>query len=381
MSVLIEAWCLVVKHLSVALSFSNGLEGFTESVEALGLARYIVTDGELIAVSVYDPSHLEPVLRQMVNAGLVTTQEDGSGDFVFVDMELGDFVPRCWLTTEDHQHGVCLARLVGGQATAFACPPGWVPQDTWTLRRYDLRDVGAERAMLLGTDEAGNVAVLDFQSGRVVSGTPERSPIALVGHGDCYDGPFLRDPRLGGVRQLLRERGGSYRVDSRNESISLLLSLDDESPSATAIDKLTDSLFIDEDANTTPADSEAHYVGEDLEEEIADAPALLLPDAKCMMLISVTAAHNDDALEYRAVLPRRLSKGNRNRGAVLDQIRSDAAHCTGAVLDVDEVTGTMSLMLTVHREADETWQRTAERGFTTASAAGSRVTRSTEPWC
>jgi hypothetical protein len=201
-----------------------------------------------------------------------------------------------------------------------------------------------------------------------------------MGHGEGHESLFLSDPRMSGVQRLLRQLGGSYRVDSKNEAVSLTFALDDESPSTAALDELTESLFIDVNDSTMSSNSEVPCEGYDLDEEVAETRATL-PDSKCMMLISVTASHYHDALEYRVVLPRRIRKGNRSRGVVLDQILNDAAHRTGAVMDVDKEIGTMSLMLTVHRKANETWERTAERGFTTASAAGSRVARSTEYWC
>jgi hypothetical protein len=54
---------------------------------------------------------------------------------------------------------------------------------------------------------------------------------------------------------------------------------------------------------------------------------------------------------------------------------------TGGVWDVDEMTGTMQLTLTILHEESDAWEHTFERGFTRASAAGSHVARATEPWC
>jgi len=424
MSVLIEACCLVVKQLSVDLAFPGGTDAFTARAQSLDPVRYVVSDGHLVAVSINDPQLLTPLLSEMVDAGLVATHEDGFGDFAYVDMEMGETISCAWLETEAHRHGFRVASHVGMRPTAMARPTGWTPQESWKLTRSDLRDAGPERVLSLGTSEDGSDALLDLQTGHVVRGTRERSPIVSVREPEAHAAsiPGAEELRFAAAQRLLGERGISYRIDTEQGAITILLALDElaSAPESTSEDAQPVSAMLhearDEDgavkhegkvvrkrlnlqmiveqieaqlsSNSEPLDDVSFGAfsdaDDDDDDEVApdfDEPHGLPADDDCALRISVMPGEEAEQLSYYVVLPRVLREQNRTWDLVLDKITRDAEQGTEGTFDVDTATGTMGLRVSTVRAPGQTWEEAVERGFTRASRAATQVTRDSLAWC
>jgi len=405
MSVLIEACCLVVKQLSVDLAFPGGTDAFTARAQSLDPVRYVVSDGHLIAVSINDPQLLTPLLSEMVDAGLVATHEDGFGDFAYVDMEMGETISCAWLETEAHRHGFRVASHVGMRPTAMARPTGWTPQESWKLTRSDLRDAGPERVLSLGTSEDGSDALLDLQTGHVVRGTRERSPIVSVREPEAHAAsiPGEEELRFAAAQRLLGERGISYRIDTEQGAITILLALDElaSAPQSTSEDAQPASAMLHESRDEDGAVKHAGKVArkrlnlqmivEQIEAQLSstddelapdfDEPHGLPADDDCALRISVMPGEEAEQLSYYVVLPRVLREQNRTWDLVLDKITRDAEQGTEGTFDVDTATGTMGLRVSTVRAPGQTWEEAVERGFTRASRAASQVTRDSLAWC
>lgn len=411
MSVLIEALCLVVNRLSLELSFPTGADGFEAQANELEAVRYVVSDNEVIAVSVLDPHHLDSLLISMMEAGLVYTDGDGSGDFVFVDMEMGVNGPCTWLKTEAHRHGFRTAVHSSVQHHYyFATPPGWTPQQSWQLQRYDLRDVGPDRVLSLGHNEAGEAAVLDFDSGRVVTGPNERSPIVTVGEPTLPSPsvPAVDDVRLAAAQRLLGHKGIPYRLDTAANELAVLFALDDvpvgdiaallaeahgmpeesHASSAVGYEPGDDD---DDEGDISAEPSPFALILEQLEKETGMSQAerrreqererdlavqrMFQPNSlisrKGRLRIVLSAGADEDTLRFTVSLPCVMQTPS-----APDQLKRGITG--GQFTDWD--TSTVSVAITVTRYPHETWEQAVERGFTSASATGSRAAMQLSVW-
>lgn len=358
MSVLIEACCLVVNHQSFEVATSDDEYDLVSRAADLPGIRYAVSDGALIAVSALGPEPLQAVISWLTDAGLAMTDAELVGDFTLVDMMLGEIVPSTWLETEAHRHGFRTASLVGADGRAFVAPDGWEPQNSWGLHRYDLRDAGPDRVVPMGINEDGLETALDLKTGHVVAGSPERGPAPLVDVDvDDMEGATIvptADPRLLAAQGVLIDRGIPYRVDTEQQGIHVLFALDDAPPLDALLENATLAQITDVLA--------AHFDEEEPEDDVR-------------LQIQMSAGTASDELRYRVLMPTRIDRCFL-REREYQKVFTDRLQLPPTVAcDVDAMTGTWSLAVDARRVPNESWEQAIERGFTSASKAGSDAFR------
>lgn len=147
MSVLIEAYTVVIRHSTLNASYPGGAEAMITrlSDESMG-ARWVVSDGNLVAASFW-PDELTPVLEMLQQSGLIFVAEREGGGRQYEDVALVDSLfglaehcdwiewdrpsrkpySRCWLAGTDA--GVLAVPL--GHSPGEGVPreeyPRWVP--------------------------------------------------------------------------------------------------------------------------------------------------------------------------------------------------------------------------------------------------------------
>jgi hypothetical protein len=167
MSVLIEALTLVVRKITLEISYPGGADAFLDATLKLDAPPRYACNGDLwlVNVSFYDSDHSTPAERLLRDAGLVGVDERSLEyfEYVFVDQLLGPTMPCPWLNWQRHKGGFTLAWDASQKVGDLAAPDGWTPAQSRALTRTDAREDRGR--MLRLAEEEGFETYLDFETG------------------------------------------------------------------------------------------------------------------------------------------------------------------------------------------------------------------------
>jgi hypothetical protein len=322
MSILIEAVCLVVPRLVLDVSFPGGTDALLAHCIANENVRYAIADAHLVSVSTLDPQSISPLVDQLIDLGIVGS-EDGTraGEFVFVDMLTGPALPCDWLGITLHPHGFAFAELVGYPVCAFETPQGWTLLESWVLSRTDIRDGGPDAIMPLGISD-GVETIVDLTSGRLVTGTPERSPVEHVPIDGGLRGAPAADERWMAAHRAFVTHGVPHQILTDTQSIAALFALSDLGP-----------------------DDSTEY-------------------RNAFLRVVIGPAESANTLQCEAILPLRLS--SEIAAAVRSLVEYESVERYGWSQFASEIrhdldTGTMSVRHLCIRNGEESWDDVVER--------------------
>ncbi len=218
MSILVEALTLVVPRKVLDVSYPGGTDAFLAAMLELERPpRFVCTgDAHLVNVSFYDPDHLEPAEALLVEHGVVAVDDDRFIELACVDQRYGPTVPCDWLEWRRHSDGFTYAWLAGTEPGDMAAPTDWTPEQSRALVRHDVREEPG-RCMRIAAED-GLETWVDFQTGRVVQGVPQRDddlPVAGVAPAatvSAAPGPLDEpaEPLMPIVLAVLDERGWKH---------------------------------------------------------------------------------------------------------------------------------------------------------------------------
>ncbi len=183
MSVLIEALSLVIPKKVLDVSYPGGTDSFVEDALKLDKPpRYVCHgDAHLVNLSFFDVNHVEPLEQRLVGHGIVIADGDRFFELAFVDQHFGPIMPCDWLEWRRHSEGFTCAWLAGTEAGDMATPADWTLEHSRDLVRHDIRDEPGRCIML--ADEGGLETWLDFETGRLERGLPQRDENPLIASG------------------------------------------------------------------------------------------------------------------------------------------------------------------------------------------------------
>lgn len=166
MSVLVEAFSVVIRKASLESSYPGGLGGFlARTMRHSAEHRYICMDQHLVCMSFFSPDAAERAIVPLVNAGMIDVIDDEFISVAIVDQRYGPTLLCRWLSWKRNQDGFTSAWLAGKTVGDLATPDGWTPDQSLNLQRVDIRNF-PDRAMRLA-EEDGMETWLDFNTGRI----------------------------------------------------------------------------------------------------------------------------------------------------------------------------------------------------------------------
>lgn len=167
MSVLIEAFSLVVPRRLLYLGFVGGIEAFEiELSRPSAENRSVCADAHLISVSFFTPEAAGRMASTLTSAGLVESKKGAYLDFAILDQHSGPLLECHWLDWTLEPEGHTCAWLADAGKGELAAPLGWNP--TRSRRLTPPGATPAVDAMLL-SDEKGVETWLDLRTGRIAS--------------------------------------------------------------------------------------------------------------------------------------------------------------------------------------------------------------------
>jgi hypothetical protein len=170
MSLLVEAFCVVVRKSALEAYYPRGVDGFLiHSSIRSAEHRYLCMDSELVCLSYFTPDAAERAIVPLTNAGLTDIREDEFVDIAIVDQRYGPTLQCTWLTWERDPAGYTSIWLTGELPGELITPIGWTVEQSLRLKRVDIRDFPS-RALKLA-DEDGVETWLDFSTGRIITRT------------------------------------------------------------------------------------------------------------------------------------------------------------------------------------------------------------------
>lgn len=127
MSVLIEAFTLIVQRSSLDLAYPGGAEAFLRDTNGLADKPRFACDGDplLVNIAFERPDHVAAATTLLERHGVVAMDDDQARDFVLVHQVDGPTMPCPWLNWERFSHGVTIGWLVGRDPGAVAAPAEW----------------------------------------------------------------------------------------------------------------------------------------------------------------------------------------------------------------------------------------------------------------
>ena len=140
MSVVIEAFTVVIPQARVEADYPHGLAGYRAHCPNATWR----CDGLLTAISFMTPEDVDAFVLQTERMSRLRFQsEQGTSvDIAVVDQHDGPTMPCHWLSFEVRPEGYAVASLVGAPPAALATPQGWTPEKarTVTFRTYEQMD-------------------------------------------------------------------------------------------------------------------------------------------------------------------------------------------------------------------------------------------------
>jgi hypothetical protein len=173
MSLLVEAFCVIIRKSALEAFYPRGVEGFLiASTLRSAEHRYICTDDNLVCLSYFTPDAAERAIDSLVTAGLRDVEDDNFIDIAIVDQRYGPTLQCTWLTWSQDPSGFTSVWLTGELPGELIAPIGWTVEQSLRLKRIDIREF-PDRALKLA-DEDGVETWLDFNTGRIITRTPQQ---------------------------------------------------------------------------------------------------------------------------------------------------------------------------------------------------------------
>lgn len=114
MSVLIEALSLVVRRITLDVSYPGGADGFLEAMCAADCpARRLCSDDKLVSVSFFTPDDVTTVVDSLRKHGIVELEGNTFHELAIIDQREGPTLPCDWLEWRQHRDGFTYAWLAG----------------------------------------------------------------------------------------------------------------------------------------------------------------------------------------------------------------------------------------------------------------------------
>lgn len=131
MSVLVEAFTLVVRRPSLERAYPGGTSAFLRAIRQLPNPPRFACDGDplLVNVSFECTDHVVEAMAHLEANGLNEEADGEAADFVYLDQHEGPVLPCSWLTWERFTDTVTVAWVAGAEPGALAAPADWVPSD------------------------------------------------------------------------------------------------------------------------------------------------------------------------------------------------------------------------------------------------------------
>ena len=169
MSILIEALSLVVRRITLDVSYPGGADAFLEAMCADDCpARRLCSDDKLLSVSFFTPDDATTVVDSLRKHGIVELEGNTLHELAIIDQREGPTLPCDWLEWRQHRDGFTYAWLAGTEPGDMAAPADWTAEQSRGLTRRDLRD---EAGRMLKLAEDGELETwLDFRTGAITTG-------------------------------------------------------------------------------------------------------------------------------------------------------------------------------------------------------------------
>ena len=172
MSVLIEAFSLVVPRRLLYLGFVGGIEAFEiELSRPSAENRSVCADAHLVSVSFFTREAAGRMAAALTSAGLVESQRGVYADFAILDQQSGPLLECHWLEWTMEPAGHTCAWLSDAERGELAAPLGWDPIQS---RRLLPSRTGSQGDVLLLSDENGVETWLNLRTGRITSREKQR---------------------------------------------------------------------------------------------------------------------------------------------------------------------------------------------------------------
>jgi hypothetical protein len=211
-SVLVEALSVVVRRLTLDVSYPGGTDAYlARAANPCWKARFAIADEALTCVSFLVPEPVVAWLVPLAEHGLIGVDDGELVDVATVDQRFGPTMPCDWLAVERGTDGVTRAWLASVPRGPLVVPNRWSPAISRRLVRSDDRDVPG-RMLPLAVEETGRGAIetwLDFTTGQVTSALSQRVPLSAVRPPAPFPDPIML---LHVARVALDDRGFLYDV-------------------------------------------------------------------------------------------------------------------------------------------------------------------------
>ena len=163
MSVLIEAFTLIVQRSSLDLAYPGGAEAFLRDTNGLADKPRFACDGDplLVNIAFERPDHVAAATSLLEHHGVVAMDDNEARDFVLVHQVDGPTLPCPWLNWERFGPGVTIGWLAGRDPGAVAAPAEWQAARSRTTKSidHDLSD------LFRLSSEEGIATYLDLATG------------------------------------------------------------------------------------------------------------------------------------------------------------------------------------------------------------------------
>lgn len=169
MSVLVEALSLVIRRITLDISYPGGADAFLAAMCVEDCpARRLCSDDKLVSVSFFTPDDVTTVVNSLRELGIVELEGNSFHELAVIDQREGPTLPCDWLEWRQHRDGFTYAWLAGTEPGDMAAPADWTAEQSRSLTRSDRRD---EPGRMLKLGEDGEMETwLDFRTGAVTTG-------------------------------------------------------------------------------------------------------------------------------------------------------------------------------------------------------------------
>lgn len=167
LSVLVEAFTLVIRRPSLERTYPGGVEAFLHYLSKLpNPPRFACnSDPLLVNVSFEHIDHLIEVTDHLEANSLLEEADGEAADYVYLDQREGPVLPCSWLTWERFTETVTVAWVAGAEPGALAAPADWVPSDAPPVSDGEPNIL--DRFLPLATGN-GSEILLDLETGSEV---------------------------------------------------------------------------------------------------------------------------------------------------------------------------------------------------------------------
>jgi len=146
MSVLVEAFSVVLKHETVANRFCGGMKRFA----ALVPNTTFCTDQELVRVGFMSPDDVGKFIELLGTHGIRYVVDGVAQDVIVIDQQQGPLVPCNWINAfyfdieDDPDRRVVACMLADGKERRLSVPHGWQHPGQFGIVRTENSDEDLE---------------------------------------------------------------------------------------------------------------------------------------------------------------------------------------------------------------------------------------------